>query len=182
METSAGAPANRYGGAHHGVLRIAGLASPFGIEDQARDVVAPGAFARSLAARGPGGIRMLFQHDPGQPIGVWDVVREAERGLYVEGRLAAGSARAADIAALLAAGAIDGLSIGFRTVKARREAGNGARRLIEIDLWEVSVVTFPMQREARIERIERLAATERAPQQGSPLAAAMRLSAQRLAS
>jgi hypothetical protein len=122
---------------------------------------------------------MLFQHDPGQPIGVWDVVREEGRGLYVEGRLAPGSARAAEIAALLSAGAVDGLSIGFRTLKARREAGSGSRRLVEIDLWEVSIVTFPMQPRARVERIE---TAPREPIGGTALAAAMRRSALRLAS
>lgn len=128
---------------------VSGFASAFGIPDQVRDVVVPGAFFRSLRTRGAGEVRMLFQHDPAQPIGRWDVVREEARGLYVEGRLAAGSSRAAEVASLLRAGAIDGLSIGFRTVRAQRDAKAGTRRLLEVDLWEVSIVTFPMQPLAR---------------------------------
>lgn len=130
--------------------RISGYASVFGIVDDSRDIVVPGAFARSLAKRSAESIRMLFQHDPSQPIGSWNVVREEPRGLYVEGWLAPGSTRAAEVAALLRAGAIDGFSIGFRAIKARRDRIKGTRRLIEIDLWEISVVTFPMQPLARV--------------------------------
>jgi Escherichia/Staphylococcus phage prohead protease len=161
--------------------RISGYASVFGIVDESRDIIAPGAFAKSLAKRGPKSVRMLFQHDPGQPIGAWDVVREEARGLYVEGRLAPGSIKAAEIAALLRAGAIDGLSIGFRAVKARRDAAKRTRRLIEIDLWEVSIVTFPMQPLARA----RLGGAQVAPAAMSarsmgPLARRMRRAAHRL--
>lgn len=161
--------------------RIAGYASVFGIADQARDVVVPGAFSNSLKKRGARSVRMLFQHDPGQPIGTWDLVREEARGLYVEGRLASGSARAAEIAALLRAGALDGLSIGFRTLKARRDAASGTRRLVEVDLWEISVVTFPMQALARA-RLSEGAPVPAAmsSQKMSPLARRMRLAARQL--
>ncbi|MDX2288558.1 MAG: HK97 family phage prohead protease [Hyphomicrobiaceae bacterium] len=164
--------------AQAGGFYVSGYASVFGLPDQSRDVVAPGAFAKSLAQRRAGGIRMLFQHDPGQPIGTWDVVREDARGLWVEGRLAQGSARAAEIAALMSAGAVDGLSIGFRTLKARRDAASGTRRLIEVDLWEVSIVTFPMQPLARA----RLSAVPigKAARGASPLAHEMREAARRL--
>jgi uncharacterized protein len=126
-----------------------GYASLFHREDLGRDVVAPGAFQNSLAKRGAAGIKMLFQHDPNEPIGVWDTLREDARGLYAAGRIMAQVERGREVLALMREGAIDGLSIGFRTVKARRDARSGVRRLMEIDLWEISVVTFPMQPEAR---------------------------------
>ncbi len=131
--------------------RIEGYASVFGQGDQGGDVVAPGAFAASLAARGAGRVRMLWQHDPAQPIGVWEEVREDGRGLYVKGRLLTEVARGREAAALLEAGAIDGLSIGYRTVKAERD-GKGRRLLTQVELWEVSLVTFPMLPEARVGR------------------------------
>jgi HK97 family phage prohead protease len=93
---------------------------------------------------------MLWQHDPAQPIGVWDEVREDATGLYVKGRILTEVARGQEAVALLAAGAIDGLSIGYRTLRAERDA-KGQRLLQELDLWEVSLVTFPMLAEARVQ-------------------------------
>lgn len=130
-----------------------GYASVFNRRDMSGDLVLPGAFRKSLQQRGPGGIRMLFQHDPAQPIGVWDKLYEDARGLYARGRLTTEVARAREVLALMRSGAIDGLSIGFRTVKSRRD-GRHARALIEIDLWEISVVTFPMLPEARIDKVK----------------------------
>lgn len=135
--------------------RFAGYASAFGIADESGDVVMPGAFARSLSKRGQGGVRMLFQHDPKEPIGVWEVIREDAVGLWVEGRLVPGVPRADALKRLIETRAIDGLSIGFRTVRATREGGQrtqsgGQRKLWQIDLWEISIVTFPMLDRARI--------------------------------
>ncbi|WP_422073663.1 HK97 family phage prohead protease [Tranquillimonas rosea] len=130
---------------------IAGYASLFGVRDQGGDTVIPGAYVaalKRLAARG-GKVKMLWQHDPAQPIGVWEDVREDAHGLHVRGRLLDDVARAREAAALIAAGAIDGLSIGYRTVRATKDAG-GRRSLTELDLWEVSLVTFPMLPEARL--------------------------------
>lgn len=70
--------------------RFCGYASVFGALDQGGDVMLPGAFRRSLSRRGAADIRMLFQHDGADPIGVWDVVREDGYGLWVEGRLVGG--------------------------------------------------------------------------------------------
>jgi len=131
-----------------------GYASLFGEVDLGRDVVMPGAFARSLKRRGAGGIRMLFQHDPNLPIGVWEEVREDERGLYVRGKLTPGVAKAGEVLELMRAGAVDGLSIGFRTVKAQRDQKSRTRRIIEADLWEISVVTFPMLPTARVSAVK----------------------------
>ena len=155
---------------------FSGYASLFGKEDLGRDVVMPGAFAASLKARGVAGIRMLFQHDPAAPIGVWQDIREDGRGLFVRGRLTPEVAKAREVLALMRAGGLDGLSIGFRTVKARKDARSGLRRLLEVDLWEISVVTFPMLPTARISAVK--AAALRAGQPG--LAAAVRRAARRI--
>jgi HK97 family phage prohead protease len=131
-----------------------GYASVFGAEDMAHDVVMPGAFKASLTARGAQGVKLLFQHDPGQPIGVWLELAEDTKGLYARGRLMPEVAKAREVLSLMRAGALDGLSIGFRTVTGAREARSGIRRLREIDLWEISVVTFPMLAEARVRTVK----------------------------
>ncbi|MCR9126076.1 MAG: HK97 family phage prohead protease [Rhodobacteraceae bacterium] len=130
---------------------IEGYASRFGLTDQGGDMVQKGAYAGSLAALGAAGrrVKMLWQHDPAQPIGVWDEVREDGQGLFVRGRLLEGVAQAREAAALIAAGAIDGLSIGYRTLKAAKN-DKGQRLLMELELWEVSLVTFPMLPSARV--------------------------------
>jgi len=119
-----------------------GYASLFSVADGAGDVVAPGAFARSLRTRPAAEVRMLYQHSAREPIGVWEIIREDSRGLYVKGRLNDGVVRAQEVAALIAQGALNGLSIGFRTLRARRDGA--ARLLLDVELWEISVVTFPL--------------------------------------
>lgn len=130
---------------------ISGYASLFDKRDQGGDVVLPGAYGKSLTAlAGRGGrVKMLWQHDPAQPIGIWDEVREDSRGLYVKGRLLPEVEKGREAVALIAAGAIDGLSIGYRTVRAEKD-GKGQRLLSELELWEVSLVTFPMLPDARV--------------------------------
>lgn len=130
---------------------VAGYASLFGAPDKGGDVVARGAYTRSLdrlAERG-GRVKMLWQHDPAQPIGVWDTVREDDRGLWVKGRILRDVDRGREAAALIEAGAIDGLSIGYRTLRAAK-TDKGGRLLSELELWEVSLVTFPMLPDARV--------------------------------
>ncbi len=141
---------------------IEGYASLFGRRDQGGDVVQAGAYAASLGALTAAGrrVKMLWQHDPAQPIGVWDEVREDATGLWVKGRILTDVARGREAAALLGAGALDGLSIGYRTVRAERD-GKGARVLQEVELWEVSLVTFPMLAEARV------SAKGEAPEEGA---------------
>lgn len=130
---------------------IEGYASFFGKCDQGGDVVEAGAYAVSLADLAQKGrsVKMLWQHDPTQPIGIWDEVREDSKGLYVKGRLLLDVAKGREAAALIEAGAIDGLSIGYRTKKSHKN-GKGQRLLAELELWEVSLVTFPMLPEARV--------------------------------
>ncbi len=131
---------------------IAGYASLYGAADQGGDVVQAGAYGASLAALATAGgsVKMLWQHDPARPIGVWDEVREDARGLFVRGRLLTEVQAGREALALLKAGAIDGLSIGYRTRRAEKAAAGG-RLLHEIELWEVSLVTFPMLPEARVQ-------------------------------
>ena len=135
-----------------------GYASLFGLVDLGGDEVVHGAFARSLAERGPRAVRMLWQHDPSLPIGSWVAIKEDRRGLRVKGRLNLAVARARETLALMKEGAVDGLSIGFRVKVARKSAGGGIRRLLEVDLWEISIVTFPMLPQARITAVKQRAA------------------------
>ncbi len=121
-----------------------GYASLFGVPDGAGDVVMPGAFRASLRKRPAGQVRLLYQHFAHEPLGVWETIREDGKGLYVRGRLTLDVVRAREVRALIADGAINGLSIGFRTVRARRDAKRGVRELLDVELWEISVVTFPL--------------------------------------
>ena len=127
-----------------------GYASLFNREDSGRDIVLPGAFRDTLARRGAAGIRMLFQHNPSEPIGVWQTLAEDAKGLFARGRLMPEVSRAREVLSLMRAGAIDGLSIGFKALRSRRDRSTGIRRLEKVDLWEISIVTFPMLPEARV--------------------------------
>ncbi len=131
---------------------IEGYASLFDTSDRGGDIVCKGAYARSLDAGATAGrrIKMLWQHDPAQPIGVWDEIREDAQGLWVKGRILDEVERGREARALIEAGAIDGLSIGYRTVRASKNE-QGQRLLKEVELWEVSLVTFPMLPQARLD-------------------------------
>lgn len=123
---------------------IEGYASVFGNVDLGGDVVAPGAFTKSLTAAKAEGrtVKMLWHHDPRQPIGVWDELVEDSKGLHGKGRLVMEVEKAREVHALAKAGAVGGLSIGYRTMKS--SPSKGAVVLEELDLFEVSPVTFPM--------------------------------------
>lgn len=127
---------------------IEGYASLFGASDRGGDVVCKGAYEDSLGTGRR--IQMLWQHDPAQPIGVWDEIREDAKGLYVKGRILESVEKGREAKALIEAGAIDGLSIGYRTVRAAK-SDQGLRLLKEVELWEVSLVTFPMLPQARLD-------------------------------
>ena len=127
-----------------------GYASLFGVADGAGDVVAPGAFARSLRARPASQVRMLYQHAAHEPIGVWESIGEDAKGLRVRGRLTLDVQRAREVMALMRDGALNGLSIGFRTRRARRDAASGHRILLDVELWEISVVTFPLLQNSQV--------------------------------
>lgn len=149
--TGRAAPERKYAAALASVDldgRFCGYASLFGRMDLSGDIVMPGAFQRTLKLRGAGRVGLLLEHDPKVPIGVWLSLEEDRRGLWVEGRIV-GSADGARAGAMMRSGALDGLSIGFRTVSADEDRSARVRRLTEIDLWEVSVVASPMLPEAR---------------------------------
>lgn len=130
------------------IAAIEGYASVFNAPDLNGDIVAPGAFASSLQNKKPA---MLFAHAAEAPIGRWISLREDAHGLFVKGELILSSPRAREVHALLEGGALDGLSIGYRTARAIRD--KSGRRILEADLWEVSVVTFPMAAGARVTRV-----------------------------
>ncbi len=134
-----------------GDQEISGYASLFGTQDQGGDIVVQGAYRSSLGALQQAGrrVKMLWQHDPSKPIGIWDEVYEDAKGLWVKGRILNAIAQGREAAALIAAQAIEGLSIGYRTVKAAKN-DKGQRLLQELELWEVSLVTFPMLPSARV--------------------------------
>ncbi|WP_371396213.1 HK97 family phage prohead protease [Fretibacter rubidus] len=130
-------------------VRISGYASVFSKPDLSGDRVMRGAFAASLLTHAGRPLPMLFGHETVEPIGIWDRVIEDGRGLFVQGRIMTGNARADRIASLVTEGALTGLSIGYR-VRRSQPRPNGGRDLTELDLWEVSIVAFPMLRDARL--------------------------------
>lgn len=125
-------------------LRFAGYAALFDIADAGRDTIRRGAFAQTLAARSTP-LPLYWQHRPDQPIGVIELAAEDARGLRVIARIDRPDSRAA---LLLSKGEVSGLSFGFRT-RAARQTETG-RELLEIDLFEVSLVTHPLQHGARV--------------------------------
>lgn len=129
---------------------IEGYGSVFDTVDQGGDIVAPGAFSQSL--RSGRKAKMLMQHDPSDVVGVWDEMEEDAKGLRVKGRLLKAVRKGAEAYELVKAGALDGLSIGYRTIKSMDR--NGRRVIMQADLWEVSLVTFPMNEMARIDAVK----------------------------
>ena len=138
-----------------------GYGAKFNNVDFGGDLIAPGAFAESLKRKPAGRIKMLHQHRHAEVLGRWTDAYEDENGLYMKGRFTMKNSFAAGVHALVADGALDGMSIGYRTIKADPvEAGSdfakaGARRILtELELHEVSVVTFPMNEQAMINRVK----------------------------
>jgi HK97 family phage prohead protease len=141
---------------------IEGFGSVFGQEDAYGDVVVPGAFAASLAEHRAAGTMpaMLWQHRQDMPIGVWESMDEDQRGLRVKGRLEMDVAQAREAFALVKAGAISGLSIGFMTKEDEYDPKTNIRTVRAVDLWEVSLVTFPAAKSARVTRVKAAAIDE----------------------
>jgi len=140
-----------------------GLASTFGNRDMVGDVIAPGAFRASLTRSAR--IKMLWQHDARAPIGTWEQIVETEAGLAVKGRLVLEVQQAREALALLRVGAVDALSIGFLVPRdgASFEKDKAVRRITAVDLWEISVVTFPANPKARIDRVKTRAGAQTLP-------------------
>lgn len=136
---------------------FSGYGSVFGVVDSYNEIVAPGAFASSLADRAAKGRKLpiLWQHQSDRPLGVYEVVKEDARGLYLEGQLLVGDvAQAREAHALMKAGAISGLSIGYWPRASSLDDKTGVRTLTAVDLDEVSIVTRPANDEARIDVVK----------------------------
>ncbi|MDX1974459.1 MAG: HK97 family phage prohead protease [Rickettsiales bacterium] len=129
--------------------RFAGYASVFDMVDSQRDMMLRGAFMATVKNRVQD-IKLLWQHQQDEPIGVFEAVFEDMHGLYVEGRLLLDVARAKEAYTLLKSGAISGMSIGYSPVRYRIDAETGVRKLAEVDLWEISLVTFPANAAANV--------------------------------
>ena len=133
-----------------------GYGSIFNNTDLGNDVVVNGAFTKSLARTGPKGVKLLYQHKSDMPIGVFEEIEEDGKGLKVKGRLALGTQAGREAYELLKMGALDGLSIGFRvSPKGQEYDGKSKKRFIkEVDLMEISLVTFPMNPKARVRSVK----------------------------
>jgi HK97 family phage prohead protease len=144
-------------------MRFAGYAAVFDRPDRGGDVVRAGAFARSLGRGAAAAVPLLWQHEAGRPIGRIEYLKEDKRGLRVIARVADRRA-----AALLQEGAVGGLSFGYRVREAKGPSTGsgqaGLRELTDLELVEVSLVTFPMQPKARVHAVERAPVPLAAPQ------------------
>ncbi len=135
---------------------FSGYASIFNTVDLGRDVVAQGAFSKCLKRVKPLSVKMLYQHNPAEPIGIWERIYEDHKGLYVQGRLLSDIRRGGEVLSLIRKGALDGLSIGFKTLRSRPMNKGAVRLILELDLYEISIVTFPMHRDARVQMVKSL--------------------------
>lgn len=135
---------------------FSGYGSVFGNIDGGSDIVAPGAFTKSLSNAAAVGRMpaMLWQHNSDEPIGVWQDMKQDDRGLFVEGKLALKTQRGAEAYELLQLKALNGMSIGYATREDAYDSKTGVRTIKEADLWEVSLVTFPMNDEARVSAVK----------------------------
>ena len=134
-----------------------GYGSIFGNEDQGSDIMQKGAFTKSLINRPVSKVKMLYQHKTDEPIGVFTEMYEDSKGLFVKGQLAMGTQKGREAYELLKMGALDGMSIGFRADPDKQgynENKRGTRTLKEVDLMEISLVTFPMNERALIENVK----------------------------
>ena len=135
---------------------VEGYGSVFGVRDNYDDVIAAGAFLDSLKAHKAAGTMpaMLWQHSADAPIGVWTEMAEDAKGLRIKGRLCLDAAQGKEAYALLKMGALNGLSIGFMSKQWAYDRDTDVRTLTEIDLWEVSLVTFPANEKARVTNVK----------------------------
>lgn len=143
---------------HNGFFK--GYASTFGgSPDRGGDVIAKGCFNRTLKEKGRdgAGIAMLWSHDPRCPIGAWQILREDEKGLYVEGIIEPTACPdGVPVHKIMKMGGIKGLSIGYNTVLAETDDKKKVRTLKDVDLWEISLVTFPMNTRASVTSVKNI--------------------------
>lgn len=133
-----------------------GYGSVFGNKDLGNDVIEKGAFTKSIRRRTNKGVKLLYQHKSDMPIGVFDEIKEDDHGLVVKGRLALKTQAGAEAYELLKMGALDGLSIGFKINPAEvsYDRRSNKRIIKEVDLMEVSLVTFPMNPQATVRSVK----------------------------
>lgn len=154
-----------------------GYAATFGNVDQGGDAIQPGAFIESLVkAKGERRtIPMLWQHDQREPIGVWDDIAEDVKGLYVKGRfILEGDTVAQRAYHKLKNRALGGMSIGYRVPAGGEEPDErrrGVTKVLKVDLREISLVTMPMNLEARVVSVkhERMEEFARRLRDGDPM-------------
>jgi uncharacterized protein len=132
-----------------------GYGSVFNVLDSYGTKFAPGAFSASLAAHKRAGTmpKLLWQHDPSQPIGVYSSMSEDSRGLVVKGKFVRSVRQGQEAYDLLQAGALDGLSVGFMTQTYDTDPQTGVRTITGADLWEVSIVTFAANPAAKVDNV-----------------------------
>lgn len=137
---------------------FSGYGSVFGVKDTYDEIVSPGAFSDSLAEQKAKGRMpaMLWQHRSAEPLGVYTSMSEDEHGLRVEGQLALSTVRGAEAHSLLKMGAISGLSIGYIPREDSFDKVTGVLTLKKVDLWEVSLVTFPANDQARVQGVKNI--------------------------
>jgi uncharacterized protein len=141
---------------------FAGYASVFNVVDSQNDVVTSGAFTASIRHR-TSEIKLLWQHDLREPIGVIEALYEDERGLYIRGRLLINEvARAKEAYHLLQRGVVKGLSIGYTPRRWSIDPNTKIRHIAQLDLWEISLVTFPANEAAQITVVKSTVATDHA--------------------
>jgi HK97 family phage prohead protease len=135
---------------------VEGYGSVFGVKDSYADIIQKGAFVKSIAAHREGKSMpaMLWQHDASQPIGIWTEMSEDANGLKLKGKLAMDTVKGSEAHALLKMGAINGLSIGFMAKQSSYDEETEIRTLTEVELWEVSLVTFPANTKARVTNVK----------------------------
>ena len=135
---------------------IEGYASVFGVLDTWDDIIQAGAFEATIKAHKAAGTMpaMLWQHDSDDPIGMWTEMSEDANGLKIKGKLCLDTTCGKEAHALVKMGAITGLSVGFITKSYEYDTETDVRTITEVDLWEVSLVTFPANTKARVTSVK----------------------------
>ena len=130
---------------------FSGYGSVFDVEDLQGDECEAGCFATSLQQKMPA---LLLHHNSERPCGVYRRCYEDDKGLFVEGKLLLSCADGFEAFELLKAGALNGLSIGYQTIREKFDQTRKVNILQEVDLWEVSLVTFPANNQARVNSVK----------------------------
>jgi len=133
-----------------------GYASVFNNKDLGNDVIKQGAFSESIKGKKPRQIKLLYQHKTDEPIGVIDSLVEDTRGLKIKGRLAMGTQKGKEVFELMKMGALDSMSIGYRLSPDDYKYSDKLKKrtITNLDLMEISMVTFPMNPKAKITKVK----------------------------